>query len=302
MKLRNIIRSFFLQESKKEFKHISALETQILTRVREEKELEVELNKSFTSPSRPFWDFLNIKVPYAFAVIVLGVLLISFTTTSVLARGSVIEMLMNLRKALQQELSNLLNNDPTYRDKSTQKYQQAQKEWCLVSARSAEEREKAVFAVRDFLDRPDANVEYECVRNPSNNPDEQPQTESYSVDFDRFTVDTKTNLVIEMSPKEGTWGTNKDGSRWFSAQKEYDYSPRYSKDTIEQFARDFIRNHELALGKIDLTKLSLDINSKENDGGEITYFLTWKDSDHTLTISFTQGGQLVAFLNELGNK
>lgn len=300
MKLKNIIRSFFLQESKKEFKHISALERHILARVKEEQELEEKLGRSFTPAPRPFWNFLNIRVPYAFAVIVLGVLLISFTTTTVMARGSVIEMLINLRNALQQELSNLLNNDPTYRDKGTQKYQQAQKEWCLVSARSAEEREKAVSAVRDFLDRPDANVEYECVRNPSNNPDEQPQTESYTVDFDRFTIDTKTNLVIEMSPMEGTWGTNKDGSRWFSAQKEYDYIPKYSKDTIEQFARDFIKNHELALGKIDLTKLSLDINSKENEGGNTTYFLTWKDKDQTLTISFTEGGQLVAFLNELG--
>lgn len=298
MRLKNIIRSFFLQESKKEFKHISALENQILAKVREEQKLEDELDKSFSPAPRSFWDFLNIRVPYAFAVIVLGVLLISFTTTSVMARGSVIEMLLNLRNALQQELSNLLNNDPSYRDKGTQKYQQAQKEWCLVSARPAEEREKAVVAVRDFLDRPDANVEYECIRNPSNNPDEQPRTESYIVDFDRFTIDTKTNLVIEMSPKEGTWGTNKDGTRWFSSQKEYDYTPRYTADTIRPFASEFIKSHEKSLGAIDLGKLSPEVSSKGEAEGKTTYFLNWKAEGQTLTIAFTQGGQIVSFLNE----
>lgn len=299
MRLKNIIRSFFLQESKKEFKHISALESQILARMREEQKLEEKLDKSFSQTPRPFWDFLNIRIPYAFAAVVLGVLLISFTATNVMARGSVIEMLLNLRNALQQELSNLLNNDPSYRDKGTQKYQQAQKEWCLVSARPAEEREKAVEAVRDFLDRPDANVEYECVRNPNSNPDEQPQTESYTVDFDRFTVDTKTNLVIEMSPKEGTWGTNKDGSRWFSPQKEYDYTSRYSKETIKPFAVNFLTNHEKSLGKIDLNKLAYEVDSKENAEGRSTYFLTWKADNKSLILAFTQGGQLVSFLNEL---
>jgi hypothetical protein len=300
MKLKNIIRSFFLQESKKEFKNINSLEQKILLRVKEEKELEDNLNKSFTPATRPFWNFLEIKVPYAFAVFVLVIFIIGFTTSSVLAKGSVIEMLVNLRNALQQELSNILNNDPSYRDKGTQKYQQAQKEWCLVSARPAEEREKAVEAIRDFLDRPDANVEYECVRNPSKDSSERPQTESYIVDLDRFTVDTKTNVIIEMSPKEGTWGINKDGSRWFSSQKEYDYTPRYTDETVEQFAVNFIKNHESSLGKIDLDKLTLEVNSKDENGEKITYFLSWKNDKHSLTISFTQGGQLVAFLNELG--
>ena len=301
MRLKNIIRSFFLQESKKEFKHISALESQILARVREEQKLEEKLDKSFSQTPRPFWDFLNIRIPYAFAVVVLGVLLISFTATNVMARGSVIEMLLNLRNALQQELSNLLNNDPSYRDKGTQKYQQAQKEWCLVSARPAEEREKAVEAVRDFLDRPDANVEYECVRNPNSNPDEQPQTESYTVDFDRFTVDTTTNLVIEMSPKEGTWGTNKDGSRWFSPQKDYDFTPHYSQEGVKKLALEFINEHELALGKIKLNDMALEVESKGTEENQLTYFLKWEGNNGTVLITYTQGGQLIHFLNELKN-
>lgn len=301
MKLKNIIRSFFLQESKKEFKHISALENQILARVREEQELEKELDKSFSSVQRPFWSFLNLKVPYAFAAIVFAVLFISLTSSTVLAKGSVIEMLMNLRNALQQELSNLLNYDPTYRDKSTQKYQQAQKEWCLVSARPPEEREKAVKAVREFLDRPDANVEYECIKNPNNNADEQPQIETYTVDFDRFVVSTATNLIVEMSVKEGVWGQNEDGTRWFSPQKDYDFTPRYSKDEVEKLAREFIGEHQLALGKINLDDMKLEIDSKGAEENQLTYFLRWEGKNGTLVITYTQGGQLIHYLNELKN-
>src|SRR3989339_1772655 len=212
MKLRNIIRSFFLQESKKEFKHISMLEKQILARVREEKELEVELDKTFTPAPRPFWTF---RFPLAFATVVLLVFFVGVLTNNspVFAKGSIIDALINLKNQLQQELTQLLSNDPTYRDKNSQKYKQAQQEWCSVSARPPEEQEKAVIAVREFLDRPDANATYECIRNPNENENEQPRVESYIVDFDRFIIDTETNLIVEMSPKEGNWGTNKDGSK-----------------------------------------------------------------------------------------
>lgn len=300
MKLKDVIKTTLEQESHKETAHINMLQSRILEKVREENAHENELRKYF----RPIESFWNFKIPYAFAVAVLAVIFITFTTSSVLAKGSVMEMLINLRNALQQELSQLLNTDPSYRDKSTQKYQQAQKEWCLVSARPAEAREQAVEAVRDFLDRPDANVEYECVRNPSNNTNEQPQTESYIVDFDRFTIDTKTNQIIEMAPTGGRWGENKDGTRWFSPQKEYDYTARYSQDQAEQLARSFVADHEKALGKIDLNKLTLESGMKDDGSGKVNYFFIWKtdgkgDNIPQLNISYTQGGQLISFLNEL---
>lgn len=300
MKFKSAIKQAFEQEELKETRHIDDLENQILMKIRMEKAEEAELKKYF----RPIESFWNFKIPYAFAVAVLAVIFITFTTSSVLAKGSVMEMLISLRNALQQELSQLLNTDPTYRDKGTQKYQQAQKEWCLVSARPAEAREQAVEAVRDFLDRPDANVEYECVRNPSNNTGEQPQTESYIVDFDRFTIDTKTNQIIEMAPTGGRWGENKDGTRWFSPQKEYDYTARYSQAEAEQQARSFIADHEKSLGKIDLSKLTLESGKKDDGSGKVNYFFIWKtdgqgDNIPQLTISYTQGGQFISFLNEL---
>lgn len=339
MKLKNIIRSFFLQESKREFKHISALERQILARVREEKELEEELDRSFSPAPKPFWTF---RLPLAFATVVLLIFFIGVLSAKspVSAKGSIIDALISLRNALQQELTNLLTTDPSYRDKNSQKYKQAQQEWCSVSARPAEEQEKAVTAVREFIDRPDANVTYECIRNPNENKDEQSRVESYIVDFDRFIIDTETNLIVEMSPKEGSWGTNKDGSRWFSPQKDYDYTSRYTLAEAEVLAREFIQDHQKAIGKIDLSQLTLEAGSKGENGQNTNFFFTWKGErkkrklDHPyttcradikkedansfengmpcitvkeefftpqLSITFTQGGQLVNFINELGD-
>jgi len=307
MKLKNIIRSYFLKESKKEFKHISDLEKQILMRVREEKELEVELDKNFTPAPRPFWTF---RLPLAFATIVLLVFFVGVLSNNspAFAKGSIIDALIGLKNQLQQELTQLLSNDPSYRDKDTQKYKQTQQEWCSVSARSPEEQEKAVAAIRDFMDRPDANVEYECVvRNP-NKPDEEPLIETYTLDFDRFIIDIKTNQVIEMAAIEGTWGENKDGSRWSSPEKEYDYTPRYTQLEAARQAREFITDHQIALGEIDLEKLTLTREANKDELGNLNYFFIWRGDPREengeiftpqLTLTMTQGGQIVHFSNHL---
>lgn len=309
MKLKNIIRSYFLKESKKEFKHISDLEKQILMRVREEKELEAELDKNFTPAPRPFWTF---RLPLAFATIVLLVFFVGVLSNNspAFAKGSIIDALIGLKNQLQQELTQLLSNDPSYRDKDTQKYKQTQQEWCSVSARPPEEQEKAVAAIRDFMDRPDADVEYECVvRNP-NKPDEEPIIETYTLDFDRFIIDIKTNQVIEMAAIEGTWGENKDGSRWSSPEKEYDYTPRYTQLEAEKRAREFITDHQTALGEVDIDKLTLTREINKDESGNINYFFIWKgdlreENDETftpqLTLTMTQGGQIVHFSNQLKN-
>lgn len=334
MKLRAIIKSHFDQQTKKDIRHISSVEKQILAKIEKEKELEEDFNIGF-NPPRPFWTF---KFPLAFASVVAVILFISIVgNNTVAAKSPIIEALINLRNALQQELSQLLSHDPAYRDKDTQRYQQAQNEWCSVSARSPEERELAVEAIRDFLDRPDANVEYECiVRKPDGDGDSE--LETYLVDFDRFTIDMNTNLVVEMVPKEGTWGTNKDGSRWFSPAKDYNYSQRYTDDEIEQLARSFVADHEKSIGKIDLNNYKLKSGAKEPEAGKKEYFFIWQgeklrkqgepekvcspDIDKSLVesfdengvpcmtsteqeyipqliLTFTQGGDLVNFSNKL---
>lgn len=336
MKLKNIIKTTLDQETRKESQHITQLQNMILAKVHEEETHEEEI-KSFFPLKKLSWSF---QFPLAFALVLVIVVSTLITlNTPVSAKGSFLDNLIALKNQIQQELTHLLGNDPSYRDKSTQKYKQAQQEWCTVSARAPEEQEKAVDAIQDFLDRPDADVKYECIRNPENRSGEQGQTESYLVDFDRFTIDTKTNYIIEVSEKEGVWGENKDGSHWTSPQKQYDYTPRYTKTEAEQLARDFIRNHEKALGKIDLSNLTLESNTKGEDAEQTIYFFTWigkpqisklkepyktcskdvkkEDADSynengvpcvtatedkftpQLSIAFTQGGQLVNFSNEL---
>jgi hypothetical protein len=332
MKLKNIIKDTLSHETPKESQHINELQNMILAKVHEEQTHEEEI-KSFFSLKRFSWNF---QLPLAFALVLVIVVCSLITlNTPVSAKGSFLDNLIALKNQIQQELTHLLGNDPSYRDKSTQKYKQAQQEWCTVSARAPEEQEKAVDAIQDFLDRPDANVKYECIRNPESRSSEQAQTESYLVDFDRFTIDTKTNTILEMSPKEGAWGENKDGSHWSSPEKEYDYTSRYTQAQAEQLARDFIKGHEKALGKIDLSSLTLESSLKGEDIGKVNYFFTWigkpqtkkiaepyktcskdikkEDADSydnngvpcitatedkftpQLTISFTQGGQLVQF-------
>lgn len=335
MKLKNIIKTTLDQETRKESQHINELQNMILAKVHEEQTHEEEI-KSFFPLKRLSWNF---QFPLAFALVLVIVACSLITlNTPVSAKGSFLDTLISLKNQIQQELTHLLGNDPSYRDKSTQKYKQAQQEWCTVSARPPEEQEKAVDAIQDFLDRPDADVKYECVRNPEGRSNEQTQTESYIVDFDRFTIDTKTNYIIEVSEKEGTWGENKDGSHWSSSQKQYNYTPRYTQVEAEQLARNFIKTHEKALGKIDLSSLTLESNSKGGDVGKTNFFFTWSDKPQTrkieepyktcskeiktedadsyengvpcitatedkftpqLTISFTQGGQLVQYSNEL---
>src|SRR3989338_9605370 len=225
MKLKNVIKSAFEQQEQKDTMHIKTLEKQILSKVHEEEDLDQEV-KAYFPQRKSFW---ANSVPYVFAALLIFVLFFGISTKSpAFAKGSILDALISLKNQLQQELTQLLSNDPSYRDKSTQKYKQAQQEWCSVSARAPEEQEKAVAAIRDFLDRPDANVEYECVvRNP-NNQDEEPLIETYTLDFDRFIIEIKTNQIVEMAAIEGAWGENKDGSRWSSPKKEYDYTPRFT--------------------------------------------------------------------------
>jgi hypothetical protein len=302
MKYKDVIKSTFEQQEQKETMHIKALEKQILSKIHEEEDLDQEV-KTYFPQRKSFW---TTKVPYAFAVIVLMVLFFGLSTNSqVLAKGSILEALVNLRNQLQQELTNLLFNDPSYRDKETQKYKQTKREWCSVSARVPEEQEKAVASIRAFLGRPTANVEYECVVSNPNKPDERPLIETYTVDFDRFVIEIKTNQVIEMMPKEeNSWGEDESGSRWTGPKKQYDYTPRYTQSDAEQLARDFIKNHEKSIGKIELDRLTLETGIKDDGEGKVNYFFIWRGEAKDgyipqLNITFTQGGDLVHYSNQL---
>lgn len=61
-----------------------------------------------------------------------------------------------------KELTLASSEDPRYRDHTAQSTKQLREKLCSLTARPADEREKAVVAIRDFLEMPTAEVEYEC--------------------------------------------------------------------------------------------------------------------------------------------
>lgn len=164
--------------------------------------------------------------------------------------------------------------DPAYAEHGSQKRTEVRKRLCLLTARSPEEREKAVVAIRDFLDKPTAEVEYVCS-DAFYSLDEDglipARTETYSVGFDLFGINPATNHIVEYSEQGGTWGYKEDDSRWFSERKQVDYTNRYSQKELEEVATEFIKDHSLALGEIDLDQYELDIQTKDGT----TYLFRW---------------------------
>jgi len=242
-----------------------------------------------------------------------------------------------------KELTQTADTDPKYREHNSQASRELSDKLCSLTARTPEEREKAVAAVRDFLEIPTIAVKYECndaFYNLEENRLISAKSETYSVDSTYFVVNSVTNHIMQVDETPGTWGYKADGSRWFSDQKQYDYSGKYSQAEIEQLARKFITKHSVALGSIDFSKFTLETGKKDDKNGRVNYFLIWKGEARTvqldpptetcsedldknapglyrndngvpcikvyeskeqpsLSIAFTNGGQLINFSNEL---
>ncbi len=184
-----------------------------------------------------------------------------------------------------KELTLAYSEDPRYRDHTAQSTKQLREKLCSLTARSAEEREGAVSAIRDFLEMPTTEVEYEC-----NNAFYSLETdrlipakgETYTVGMTYFIMDPATNYVLQVEETPGTWGYKTDGSRWFGEQKDYDYSANYSQEEVEQIARSFITKHTSAIGNIDLSKLTLETGKKDSGSGRVNYFFIWRGAAQTV--------------------
>lgn len=172
-----------------------------------------------------------------------------------------------------------LRTDSKYRDHTAQATKELRENLCSLTARPVEEREKTITAIRDFLEMPTAEVEYEC-NNAFYSLEEEKlipaKGETYTVGFTYFIVNPETNHVLQVEETPGTWGYKTDGSRWFSEGKEYDYSANYSQEEVEQIARSFITKHTSAIGNIDLSKLTLETGKKDGGSGRVNYFFIWR--------------------------
>lgn len=178
-----------------------------------------------------------------------------------------------------KEITEKLNTDPKYRDGTSQSSKQLRERFCDLTARPAEEREKAVASIRDFLEMPTAEVEYHCNNAYYSLEEDRfipANGETYTVGMTYFVVDPVTNHVLQVEETPGTWGYKTDGSRWFSEGKEYDYSANYSQEEVEQIARSFVAKHSSAIGAIDLSKLTLETGKKDGGNGRVNYFFIWR--------------------------
>ncbi|MEO8581973.1 MAG: hypothetical protein ABI425_05385 [Patescibacteria group bacterium] len=278
-------------------------------------------------------------------------LLVLFLAMSLLAGGFVLrskaqtQVIQIWDQNLEQikALTEASNNDPKYREHNSQASKDLSDELCSFTTRPAEEREKAVGAIRDFLEMPTAEIKYECndaFYDLESDRFIQAKSETYSLDKTYFIVNFVTNHIIQVEETPGTWGYKTDGTRWFSEQKTYDYSRNLSQKDAEQLARNFIARRQMALGSIDLSKLKLETGKKDVGNGQINYFFIWKGESKTvhldppaetcsqdldkkaeglylngngvpcikryestetptLSIAFTNSGQLINFSNEL---
>ena len=242
-----------------------------------------------------------------------------------------------------KEITEKLSTDPKYRDHTAQATKELREKLCSLTARPVEEREKSIAAIRDFLEMPTVEVEYECSNAFYSLEEDQfipAKGETYTVGLTYFIVDPETNNVLRVEETPGTWGYKIDGSRWFSEGKEYDYSANYSQEEVEQIVRSFIAKQSSSIGNIDLSRLTLETGKKDGDNGRVNYFFIWRGEAQkvqhnppletcsedlnkdveglyyngngvpcikvyesteqpSLSIAFTNGGQLINFSNEL---
>lgn len=184
-----------------------------------------------------------------------------------------------------KELTLASSENPKYRDHTAQSTKQLREKLCSLTARPTDEREKAVSVIRDFLEMPTAEVEYEC-NNAFYSLEEDKlipaKGETYTMGMTYFIVDPATNYVLQVDETPGTWGYKTDGTRWFSDQKEYDYSANYSQEEVEQIAKGFIAKHPSAIGNIDLSKLTLETGKKDSGNDMVNYFFIWRGEAQTI--------------------
>jgi hypothetical protein len=175
-------------------------------------------------------------------------------------------------------------------------------------------------------------VEYECSFYNNVDYEDIPTKETYTAGGDRYYIDPQTNYVYSMEPIAGRWGYDEDGVRWSDPIREYDYSQGMTQEEAEQYARDFISLHEDSIGKIDLDSLEMEeVGNKGAGTSQINYFVTWRGEPQTIqvpegimtcgdiredlinsydangkkeytpsvSLSFSSGGELIGFNNQL---
>ncbi|MFA6518619.1 MAG: hypothetical protein WCV93_03115 [Candidatus Shapirobacteria bacterium] len=135
--------------------------------------------------------------------------------------------------------------------------QAARKEICQLTARTAAEQNRAITAIRNFLDKPTVEVKYQCsdaFYDATNNKLVPARSETYTVGLNTLLVNPQTNHVVSANIQEF-----ETVAKVLSAKE------------AEDLAKSFITNHSLALGNINIGQYTLETGQKVTN-----YFFTWK--------------------------
>ena len=138
--------------------------------------------------------------------------------------------------------------------------QVARTEICQLTAPTIAEQNQRIAAIRNFLDKPTIEVNYQCsdaFYDTTNNKLVPARSETYTVGLNNFLVNPRTNHVVQANIKEVETVT-----KILSAKE------------IEALAKSFITNHSLALGSINVDQYTLETGQKS--GKDTNYFFTWK--------------------------
>ncbi len=165
-----------------------------------------------------------------------------------------------------KELSEASLSSAGYPDEKTAN--ETRKEICQLTARPQAEQDKALAAVRNFLDQPAAEVIYQCsdaFYDTTNNILVSAHSETYRVGLSTFLVNPQTNHVMQANIQ--------------------DFAPSikiFTANEIETLTKEFVTKHEVALGVINLNSYSHESNQKGSK--EVNYFFTWKGKKQTVTL------------------
>lgn len=144
----------------------------------------------------------------------------------------------------------------------------ARKEICQLTARTVVEQDKAIIAIRSFLDKPTAEVKYQCsdaFYDTTNNQLVPARSETYTVGLNTFLVNPQTNHVISVNIQEF-----ETIAKVLSAKE------------AEEVAKSFITNHSSALGTIDVNQYTLETGQKGNK--DANFFFSWKGAKQTVKL------------------
>lgn len=186
------------------------------------------------------------------------------------------------------ELLATMSNNP---NKDSQEYAEARQEFCILTARPAAQREKAVANIRQFLGMPDIPVEFVCSRfngKPDNSGTDynSPASETYEAARFSFTVDPKTNYIVETGEAERRWGTKVDGTRWFENMPEYDDTPTYTTpEAIKPVVEAFMIKNKDIFG-VDITKMTYQFEGRKIGN----FFIKWIDKNNPHTKEYEECG------------